>query len=1294
MSPSQMLFKNNGQAGHTITVTGKMENTPVSFIVDTGATDTIVSERVFDSIPSEVRPDLYPVKDTGEQADGSPLAIIGWTTLKISIGPVAVSMPVTVAKIKNDVLLGMDFLSSTNCVIDATNRQLKFGEQIIQGYTEESRIFCARVTISGRYTIPPGHEMVIPGKISKLPEIQGFGILEAGDSKLKDSGGIVARTVVDLDQVNPNRIPIRVFNPTMNKLTVTKKTTVGTVSPIVACEIVNKMSDVDEDITEEVEIPEHLVDLFEASIKELPVEQHAKVARLLMEYQDVFSTGDGDLGRTGVVKHRIETRNAPPNRQKARRMPPILQAETDRQIKDMLDRGIIEPSKSPWASPIVLVTKKDGSKRFCADYRMLNDLTVKDSYPIPRIEESLDSLAGAKWFSTLDLASGYWQVELDEAAKEKSAFVVRSGLYQWTVMPFGLCNAPATFERLMENIMRGLQWESLLVYLDDLIVFGKTIDEEIERLRVVFQRLRQANLKLKPKKCVLFQRKVLYLGHIVTAEGIATDPEKIRVIEEWGTPTSVHDVRSFLGLASYYRRFVKGFCDIARPLYNLTKKKVAFKWTEQSECAFKELKKCLITSPILAYPTPSGEFVLDTDASAFGIGAVLSQIQGGQEHVIAYASRTLSKQEKNYCVTRRELLAVVYYVRYFRPYLYGRHFTIRTDHGSLRWLLNFRDPEGQIARWIQVLGEYDYTVVHRPGKSHQNADSLSRRPCPQCKMDIDSSDSEKAVSPSALKRKNGTTKTKKSVHWKPEPELAEIRYFDYDPLERINVSRRKYHVGLRYKKKEQLCSEKQSNEADWHKSTGMKSVDLKSLDAPRLDSRRQVKARTVSASVGWTSEEMKEAQRDDSDLQLIIEAKENNQRPTLHEISSRSKAAKVYYLEWKRLELREGILYRRWESDDGRVIRWQLIVPKKYQNAVLKELHSAKTAAHFGIYKTRGKINERFYWYGVSHDIRSWIRRCDTCAKRKSPSTRRRAKLQQDIMGHFGQRIAMDILGPLPTSDSGNRHILVVGDYFTKWIDAYPIPDQEAVTCAKKFTEEWVSRHGCPQTLHSDQGRNFESHVFAEMCDLLGIEKTRTTPLNPKSDGLIERFNRTMLDTVSVLLDEHKHQRDWDAVLPYALMAYRSAVQESTQETPHAMLYGEEMVLPIDLATAPGNDQDKKLNTDYVQDLRSTLRATHDRAREKLQLAARRQKRNYDKACIKDPIEEGSFVWLHNETRKKGQCPKLQYKWEGPYLVIKKLSDVVFRIQKSQQSKPKVVHYDRLKPYVGEPLHSWIKNKC
>ena len=324
-----------------------------------------------------------------------------------------------------------------------------------------------------------------------------------------------------------------------------------------------------------------------------------------------------------MVEHRIDTGEARPVKERPRRHPLCNQEEIMRQVEELKQRGVIEPSDSPWAANVVLVRKKDGTKRFGVDYRGLNAVTIKYAYPVPRIDEALDALSGAQWFSTLDLAYGYWQVALDEEASQKLTFIVRNGLYRWKCMPFGLCNAPATFERLMEKVMRGLQWDIMLIYLDDVIVFGRTVTEEIERLRVVFSRLRQAGLKLKPSKYFLFQRLVGYMGHIVSPDGVATDPEKVRAVADWPKPKCVKEVRSFLGLASYYRKFVKGFAEVASPLHALTEKSREFLWTDACQEAFEELKHRLQTAPVLAYPILGSDYILDTDASGDGIGAVL-----------------------------------------------------------------------------------------------------------------------------------------------------------------------------------------------------------------------------------------------------------------------------------------------------------------------------------------------------------------------------------------------------------------------------------------------------------------------------------------------------------------------------------------------------------------------------------------------------------------------------------------------------------------------------------------------
>lgn len=394
----------------------------------------------------------------------------------------------------------------------------------------------------------------------------------------------------------------------------------------------------------------------------------------------------------------------------------------------------------------------------------MNSITKKDSYPIPRIDEMLEAVSGSKWFSVVDLKSGFWQVELDSRDKEKTAFMLGNELWQFKVLPFGLCNAPSTFTRVMNTVLKGLTWKICLVYIDDIIIFSKTFEEHLENSELVLKRLRKAHLKVNAKKCLLNRQEVMYLGYIISGSGIKTSQEKTSSIIDWSLPANKTEVKSFLGLSSYYRKFVRNFASIAKPLHQLTEEKRQFIWNKEAQTDFTNLKKALTTPPILAFPSVDEPFILDTDASNSGIGAVLSQIQLKEEKVIAYFSKVFNKSEKNYCVTRRELLAVIRSVEHFRHYLMGRKFKIRTDHASLQWLVSFKNPEGQVARWLEILFQYDFEIVHRSGRIHSNADRLSRRPCsedlckPCAKLDAKNSEIERLVC-------RTTCRTNEDINW-------------------------------------------------------------------------------------------------------------------------------------------------------------------------------------------------------------------------------------------------------------------------------------------------------------------------------------------------------------------------------------------------------------------------------------------------------------------------------------------------------------------------------------------------
>ena len=456
--------------------------------------------------------------------------------------------------------------------------------------------------------------------------------------------------------------------------------------------------------------------------------QQEKLKQLIRKFRTLFAKEKGPLGRTSVVKHTIKT-DGPPIRQPLRRIPFALQGTVKTEIEKMLKRGVIQKSHSPWSSPVVMAKKKDGNWRFCIDYRKLNAVTHKDAYPLPRIDATLESLSGSQFFTTLDLASGYWQVEMAEGDKEKTAFSTQGGHYEFNIMPFGLTNAPATFQRLMECALAGLTYEQCLIYIDDIIVFSATFSQHLERLETVFEHLAAAGLRLQPSKCHFAQNQICYLGHIVSQQGVQADPEKLKAVSLYPVPHNIKELRHFLGLANYYRRFIEGYSAIAEPLHKLTRKTAGgYQWNHDCDKAFSLLKQKLTTSPILAYPCFEQPFILATDASEFAVGGVLSQKLNGDERVISYWSRQLNKAERNYSTVEREALAVVAAVKEFYPYLYGQTFTLFTDHNPLTSLQGLKDTGGRITRWLLFLQQFDMKVLYRPGRNNGNADGLSRRP--------------------------------------------------------------------------------------------------------------------------------------------------------------------------------------------------------------------------------------------------------------------------------------------------------------------------------------------------------------------------------------------------------------------------------------------------------------------------------------------------------------------------------------------------------------------------------------
>ena len=604
-------------------------------------------------------------------------------------------------------------------------------------------------SIGKNVVIPADSGVTIPCTTRQMPE--GYSVLVEPLATHLNTGLVIYPTYSNVEH---GRVMVQVRNYSKEDVVFSQPTRIAKVS---ACEeMLPTISVFEEDHQVTIEVlkaQKNEEEKNKKSLENLPFEvnmgnvqltpeQEEKFVDLLLRYQHIFSLHEDDVGKTDRVKHRITTTDDVPIKLPDRRVPPYLIPEVKKQLQMWLKHGVIKESNSPYASQMVIVRKKCGKIRICIDYRALNLKTIKDSFPLPKIEEAIENLQGASYFCCLDLTQGYLQVQIHESDAHKTAFRALGNLFEFARLPFGLCNSPATFQRLMGKCLGDLFYQGgVIIYLDDIMVFATSIEQMLQRLEQVFQRLEINGLKLKPQKCRFFATEVNFLGHKVSADGISTDQEKIRAVRDYPVPKSWKEVQSFIGLCSYYRRFVKNFARIANPLTDMLaghqkneskkQREASWKWTEKEQRAFEQLKDSLINAPLLAYPDFTKSFKLEVDASLEGLGAILYQKQDGRFKVIAYASRKLKESEKsmkNYSSMKLELLAMYWSItKKFKDYLYGRSFTVLTDNNPLSHVMEGKKTVAEMS-WLSELAEYNFTIQYRSGKSNRSADALSRHP--------------------------------------------------------------------------------------------------------------------------------------------------------------------------------------------------------------------------------------------------------------------------------------------------------------------------------------------------------------------------------------------------------------------------------------------------------------------------------------------------------------------------------------------------------------------------------------
>ena len=1045
------------------------------------------------------------------------------------------------------------------------------------------------VCTTQKVTIPPFQTLTLKGNVGVKGHCMKVHVLTEPALGPQLPAAVVP--IATYGELHPgsSRVPICLRNMSSRAVEIPAKTVVGQVTPANQVPPVVHPTRTATETGTKLQKGWVLEALDLQGLQDWPKSEQEQARKLLLNWEHLFAQDDLDLGKTALIKHKIKLTNQTPFKERYRRIPPHMYDDVRAHIQEMLDIGAIRKSHSPWASAVVLVRKKDGGLRFCIDLRKLNERTIKDAYSLPRIDETLDSLQGSQWFSSLDLKSGYWQVEMDEESKPLTAFTVGPlGFYECERMPFGLTNAPATFQRLMENCLGDLNLHWCIIYLDDIVIFSKDPVSHLERLEAVFRKLEEAGLKLKPSKCELFRRRLAYLGHVISAEGVATDESKIEAIKNWPTPITVTNVRSFLGFTGYYRRFIPKYVQVARPLHELTsgenagKKKAAIKWDSRCQKAFDDLKTLCTTAPILAYADFTKPFKLHTDACGTGLGAVLYQTrEDGTEAVIAYASRSLNKAESHYPAHKLEFLALKWaVVEKFHEYLYGSTFDVHTDNNPLMYILTTAKLDAASHRWVASLANYNFRLHYRSGKANIDADALSRVSWPECVPD------------------NSGTGLKVNA--------AAVRAIQEAALDQpacpIEAYSHDIHVVGEMQDSQQVA---QMTLDDWRR-----------------------------------------AQEADPALAAIIEKLKAGSLDQDWCKQTNSPELNLYKWERNNLTLQKGILYRRARPRESDESLLQLVLPPAYREVALKGCHDE--VGHLGLERMLDLMRDRFFWPHMAVQVKEHVGKCRPCLAFKARQPK--APLENIVATHPLELVHLDFLC-LEPGKGREENVLVITDHFTRYAQAYVTRTQMAQTTAKTLWDKFIVHYGLPEKILTDQGRNFESQLVADLCVLMGVRKIRTSPYRLQTNGQCERFNSTLINMLGTLPKEKKSE--WKDHVGTLVHAYNCTRNSATGFSPYYLMFGRQPHLPVDvtLGLAPRTITEPS-TTKFAQKLRDRNKWAHNKAEAFQAKEAERHKRNFDKKSKAAALEVGDTV-LVRVTTFKGRH-KMQNRWENSEYVVEK----------------------------------------
>lgn len=1003
----------------------------------------------------------------------------------------------------------------------------------------------------------------------------------------------IANTIVD---PKDGKIPVKILN-------VSKKT-------VFLNEIKPKMEKLDNydivQLNDCKEIPNRTQQLLrELKLNHLSGNEKESIKKICLKYNDIFCLENDKLTVTKILTPSINVKdNTKPVYTKPYRLPHSQKSEIERQIKEMTKNGIIEEARSEWNSPMLLVPKKscnDRKKwRMVIDYRKVNNALQDDRFELGNIEEIIDSLAGAKYFTHLDLSQGYYQCEIDPKSRPITAFSTASGQFQMTRLPMGLKISPATFSRLMTVAMSGLCMEKCLVYLDDIIVFGKSLEEHNKNLIAIFERLRGVNLKLNPGKCNFLQQELIYLGHFISEEGVRPDPSKIESVNNWPVPTTADEVKRFVAFANYYRKHIQDFSKICIPLNHLTRKGIPFEWSAECQQAFETLKTKFINPPVLDYPDFKQTFKLQTDASGYALGAVLSNQNG---RPVAFASRALNKSEMNYGTIEKELLAVVWSIKHFRPYLFGRKFDLETDHRPLVYLFSMKEPSSRLTKFRLALEEYDFTINYIPGKSNVLADALSRITIKDLQELNNKIEQDILITTRSTARKANTNKDFNDESPGQQPSYGKSVELTFDEKNKIPEVK--------------FC---------------MLNNQLIIQPAKTLVQLRRivVMLRNMCKNKNINELVIKNTDHGKQFYNMVYTNNMNKGMPIMRMIDP-----KVKHIE-----------------------------NKTEQHLIINDFHVLPTAGHAGIKKTLKNIQRRYFWSSMTNDVTNFIKSCEACQKNKHIKPRNIPQIITTTANSAFSKIYLDLVGPLLPSNEGYVYILTTQCELTKFITATPIRNKSTEVVAKAFVENVLLNYGVPDEIATDRGTEFMSELFQHICELLQIKKLNSTAYHHQSIGALENSHKSLGNFLRIYAA--RQPGNWSSWIKFYQFAYNTTVHLETEKTPFELVFGKNCKLPSNLKDYETQTPIYNLE-DYAKSLKYKIQITQREIQQRLIDAKENRIRKLNTKLKPMTYLPGQLILIKNEAKSKlnsiydGPYPVLTDRGQNVEVRIKNRLDIIHK---------------------------------